>query len=251
MYSYPSLKQRVFLCNKESTAFQITKGPRGTYRNYTTDGLSLALKGLEEGMSYRRVSEMYNIPCATLHDHVSGIVKFGARSGPEPYLNIEEEEELASFLIHTARIGFPYTHKKVFAIVGQILGARAVSASVTNGWWERYLQWHPQLTLKSAVSLGLARAKASDPEVFCRYFDMLFDCLTRNDILDKPECIFNCDETGLAFNPPCFKVVGRKGSTLCHVTSGDKSKATVLAFVGATGIANGYFRSQDLQLSAI
>ena len=188
-------------------------------------------------MSYRRISEMYNIPCATLHDHVSGKVRFGARSGPVPYLNIEEEEELASFLIHTARIGFPHTKKQVFAIVEQILCARAISASVTNGWWERYLQRHPQLTLKSAVSLGLARAKASDPEVFCRYFDMLFDCLTRNDILDKPECIFNCDETGLAFNPPCFKVVGRKGSALCHVTSGDKSKATVLAFVGATGIA--------------
>ena len=118
MYSYPSLKQRVFLCNKESTGFQNTKGPRGTYRNYTTDGLSLALKGLEEGMSYRRVSEMYNIPRATLHDHVSGKVKFGARSGPEPYLNIEEEEELASFLIHTARIGFPHTKKASFCYSG-------------------------------------------------------------------------------------------------------------------------------------
>ena len=37
---------------------------------------------------------------------------------------------------------------------------------------------------------------------------------------------------------PLIKVVDRKGSSsLCHVTSGDKSKATVLAFVGATGIA--------------
>ena len=139
MYSYPSLKQRVFLGNKESTGVPNTKGPCGLYRNDTTDGLSRALKALEEGMSYRRVSEMYNIPRATLYDHVSGKVRFGARSGSEPYLNIEEEEELDSFLIHTARIGFPHTKKQVLAIVEDILGARGVSASVTNGRWERYL----------------------------------------------------------------------------------------------------------------
>ena len=66
---------------------------------------------------------------------------------------------------------------------------------------------------------------------------MLEECLRGNDIFDKPSCIFNCDETGLKFNPPCFKVVNVKGSTsLSDVTSGNKSKATVLAFVGATGI---------------
>lgn len=102
MYYHPSLKQRAFFCNNESTGLQNTRGPRGIYRNYTTDGLSLALKALEEGMSCRRVPEMYNIPRATLYDHFTGKLKFGARSGPEPYLNVEEEEELASFLIHTA-----------------------------------------------------------------------------------------------------------------------------------------------------
>ena len=51
-------------------------------------------------------------------------MKFGAQTGPESYLNIEEEEELASFLIHTAKIGLPHTKKQVFALVEQILSAR-------------------------------------------------------------------------------------------------------------------------------
>ena len=36
-------------------------------------------------------------------------VNFGAWSGPQPYLSFEEEEVLASFLIRTAKIGYPYT----------------------------------------------------------------------------------------------------------------------------------------------
>ena len=57
----------------------------------------------------------------------------------------------------------------------------------------------------------------------------------QNDIASS---LFNCDETLLVFNPPCFKVVDQKVSaSLSHVTSGDKSKATVLVFVGATGNA--------------
>ena len=112
------------------------------------------------------------------------------------------------------------------------------SQTVTNGWWERFLQQHPNLTLKSAVSLSVHRARATDLDVFRRYYDMLEECLRCNDILDKPSVIFNCDETVLAFNPPCFKVIDEKGSkSLCNVTSGDKSKATVLAFVNAVGIA--------------
>ena len=209
--------------------------------NYTDEALSFALQALDEGLSYSRVVEMYNIPRATLHDHFTGKVKCGAKCGPNPYLSFEEEEELASFLINTARIGFPHTKKQVFGVVQTILDSRCdskKSQTVTNGWWERFLKRHPHLTLKSAVPLGIDRAKATDPDVFRRYYDMLEECLRGNVIFDKPSCIFNCDETVLEFNPPCFEVVDAKGSTsLSDVTSGDKSKATVLAFVGATGIA--------------
>ena len=66
---------------------------------------------------------------------------------------------------------------------------------------------------------------------------MLEDCLTKNDIFDNPSHIYNCDETGLALNPACPKIVDLKGSkNPSHVTSGDKSRVTVLACTNATGI---------------
>ena len=235
----PVVRSQVYVCKGscQSVTQRDSQTERGKYKNYTEQALSSALKAIDEGKSYRIVSEMYNIPRTTLHDHYNGKVQFGSKPGPNPYLSFEEEEELASFLINAARIGFPHTKKKVFAIVERVLEKRTGETNVTNGWWERFLQRHSEVTLKSAVPLGIARAKATDPDVLSRYFDILEDCLRKNEILNNPSRIFNCDETGLAFNPPCFKVVGERGSKeLCHVTSGDKSKASIMAFVGATGI---------------
>ena len=42
-----------------------------------------------------------------LHDRVSGKVAFNAKPGPTPYLTLSEEEELASFLFCSAKIGYP------------------------------------------------------------------------------------------------------------------------------------------------
>ena len=82
---------------------------------------------------------------------MSGRVTHGAKSGPQPYLTIEEEEELSSFLLETAKIGYAHTRKQVIALVQQIINSKGISTIVTDGWWERYVQWHPQITLWVAV----------------------------------------------------------------------------------------------------
>ena len=49
------------------------------------------------------------------------MVMFGATPGPDPYLSLEEEEELASFLVQTAKIGYPHTKKQYLLLVQQIV----------------------------------------------------------------------------------------------------------------------------------
>ena len=90
--------------------------------------------------------------------------------------------------------------------------------------------------MKSAVPLSLARAAATDPEMLHRYYDTLEDCLRNNEIFDDPGAIFNCDETGLALNPPSLRVVQEVGSKAPNfVTGGDKSQMTVLVCTCASG----------------
>ena len=40
------------------------------------------------------------VPSSTLHDHISGKIQDGTKPGPDPYLNLAEEEEVVSFLLH-------------------------------------------------------------------------------------------------------------------------------------------------------
>ena len=110
-----------------------------------------AMAAVDNGTSIRKAAEMYGIPRSTLHDHVSGRIKYGARSGPSPYLTTEEEEELASFLLQSAKIGYPHTKSQVFAIVQQIIDGKGIKSNLSNGWWERFCARHPNIPLNSFV----------------------------------------------------------------------------------------------------
>lgn len=242
MYPHPPLVNRI--ARTESIPPSIfpqhhanVSVPHGVYRTWDDISLMNAMSAVERGTaSLRKSAEMYKIPLSTLHDHVSGKVAYGARSGPNPYLTNEEEEELASFLIQVATIGYPHTKTQVLAVVQQIIDGKGIKTTITNGWWERFCHRHPNITLRAAVPLSLARAMATDVGVINEYFNMLEKCLSENKIVDKPGLIFNCDETGLPLNPTCQKVVDRVGAkNPSYITSGNRSQITVLACSCAAG----------------
>lgn len=83
------------------------------------------------------------------------------------------------------------------AIVQQIVDNKGIDRVVTYGWWQRFCERHPNVTLKSVVPLSYSRANAATKEVLDRYFDILYDYLDANNILDKPGAIYDFDETGL------------------------------------------------------
>jgi hypothetical protein len=101
---------------------------------------------------------------------VIGKVELGTRPGPKPYLTTKEKEEVASFLVQTTKIGYPHTKSQV---VQQIVNSKGIKATVTNGWWERFVECHAQLSLRTAVPVSLARAMATDAGVLGKYFDIL------------------------------------------------------------------------------
>ena len=213
-------------------------GRGGKYRNWDEVSMATAVEAVRRGETIRRAAELYNVPRSTLSDKVLCKVPLKARSGPSSYLTPEEEEELTSFLIEMAKIGYGHTRKQIIALVQQIVESKGIETVVSSGWWERYIKRHPQIALRVAVPLSMARAMASDRDVIDRYFNMLEDCLRSNEILDKPARIFNCDETGVPLNPKSLKVVDRVGSkNPSYLTGGCKSQITVLACTCAAGYA--------------
>ena len=108
--------------------------------------------------------------------------------------------------------------------------------SVSHGWWDAFQRRHPRLSIRTAEGLGYARA--FDPVVINRYYDMLEATLRDNGLWDLPAQVFNCDETGMPLNPSTSKVVATKGTKHPYqLTSGDKAHITVLACASAAGYA--------------
>ena len=211
----------------------------GPYKLYNIDSLQKAISMVEKGQcSIRRAATLCGVPPSTLHDHISGKVQAGAKPGPDPYLNLAEEEELVSFLLHCADIGYPYTRKQVLALAQEILTKKKISTTLSAGWWDRFRQHHPRLCLRVAAPLSYARAMATDRESLNWYFDVLEKTLRDNGIFNNPSAIFNCDETGLPFNPKSHKVISEVGSkNPVYPTGNSKGQVTVLACTCAAGYA--------------
>ena len=162
---------------------------------------------------------------------------------------MEEEEEVVSFLIRSAKIGYPHTRHQIMGIVQEIVASKGIQTVISDGWWERFKKHHPSI-MREAVSLSYARAMASDLECLNSYFNLLEDTLKINGVFDDPSYIFNCDETGMPLCPPSPKVIDQMGSkNPSYLTGGTKTQITVLACACAAGYAMPPFAEKRLFLS--
>lgn len=118
--------------------------------------------------------------------------------------------------------GYPHTITQVLAIVQQIMESKGIDRQVSHGWWQRFCQRHTDISLRTAVSLSLSRAMATDGECLERYCDILEDTLKKNNIFNNPMRIYNCDETGMPLNPKGIKVIAKMGSKAVPSIGGDK-----------------------------
>ena len=208
----------------------------GVYKNWTQIQMSKAVNAvLVNGLGIRRAALQFNVPKSSLGDRISGRVVPGSTSGPATYLITAEEDELVLFLCRCASIGYAKSRKEVLALVQRILDSRGIAKVITNGWWESFCRRHPDITLRATTALSLTRAKASDPEMISRYFDLLEKTLIENDLTGKPGQIYNMDETGMPLDPKPPKVVVKRGSSAHNLCSGEKAQETVVACVNAAG----------------
>ena len=74
--------------------------------------------------------------------------------------------------------------------------------------------------------------------VVMKYFDGLEKMIRDLNLEGKPQCIWNCDETGLQFSPNPGKVLARRGTReLLARSSNSKESVTTLACINAVGTA--------------
>ena len=86
---------------------------------------------------------------------------------------------------------------------------------------------HPEFILRIPAPVSQVWSKATDPDAFSRYFDLLEDTMKENDLDGRLGQIFNMDESGMPLDPKSPRLVFEKGCHASCVTTGDKPKLSL------------------------
>jgi hypothetical protein len=104
-------------------------------------------------------------------------------------------------------------------------------------WTEKFMHDHP-LSLLKPSSLERCRADAAaDPHLIYGFYSLLRREMNRLALHDKPEQVFNLDESAFFVDPSRVKVVSATGASDVHrITTGPGRQCfTVMACVSAAG----------------
>ncbi len=210
-----------------------------TWSNHSMLQAMAAVKDGSMGINMAAIA--HGVPRTTLKDRLSGRVIHGTKMGPKSYLTREEEKELVDFLVNCSKMGYGKTRAEVLRIVeavmkkkGRLLGDHHIS----QGWWCRFRERWPEISLRRGDSFSMAREKMTSREVFENYFDLLQETLDKYNLKDKPSQIYNCDESGLPLEHKPPRIVSAKGTRkVRQISSGNKTQITVLGCCNAAGQA--------------
>ena len=210
-------------------------------KQWTNVQMCAAIKAIQNGAgSINRVALDHGVPPTTLKDRLSGRVIHGKKPGPVPYLDSQEEEALEDYLLQVSSVGYGKTRRQVKSIVGNVAADKGIlrKSHVSDGWWRRFLERHPKLSLRHGDATGHVRMNAITRENIQTYFDLLKEVLDENDFAPHPERMYNMDETGMPLDPKPPRVVTRKGQRkVRYRCSGSKGQITVIGCCNGTGQA--------------
>ena len=97
---------------------------------------------------------------------------------------------------------------------------------------------HPEITLRISEKLQLARAKCCTSEILGAWFKEFGEFLEARSLLNKAECIWNADETGLPLCATSGKVISiRNLKNVYAITADTKEQITALCAISAAGDA--------------
>ena len=77
-------------------------------------------------------------------------------------------------------------------------------------------RFSPELSVRLAQNLSKQRAKAFTKESREHFYEVLRAKMVELDILNRPECILNCDESGYSGSFGRKKIFARKGDKNPH-----------------------------------
>jgi hypothetical protein len=179
---------------------------------YTPAQMRQAVASILGGQRIIDVGIMYKIPYGSLQRKVGQARKGQSienkRRGPAPVLPLEIECDLVDWIIGHQLEGFPVTRVDVIVKGTKLLNA-VKEGTLTDGWYKRFSDRHPELAAREAQVICRVRNQVSDDIVVTTYQTVLAAIQTHG--LDSAR-IYNVDETGFYTRHRSTRVLALKGS---------------------------------------
>ena len=156
-------------------------------------------------MSISNASKYFHVPRMSLSDRLNGKVSLEATMGAITILDIEEEIALISYITYMAARGFSLsvaqTSGFAWCIAKEHNKVHLFSwKGPSDKWWRGFKSRHPEISLRRPDQLDRGRAAMGNINGLKDYFQSLKNTLESNQLTDKPERIYNCEEAGLSLN---------------------------------------------------
>lgn len=209
------------------------------YKKYSPENLDNALKCAQsKKLSVRKLAIQHSVPVQTLRDRLNGKVDHYS-SKNETIFSTEEELALVENAEQYARLGFGYSNRALQHTAGELafkMGRRQTDKPLSNCWLYGFLKrWGSRIKSIKPAALDSQRAKHTTPESVAEYFNNLEIAFEKYSLHNRPDLIYNLDETGISpeHRPP--NVIAPSQGKTHAVTSPRSSNTTIIACVNAAG----------------
>ncbi|XP_067685321.1 tigger transposable element-derived protein 6-like [Haliotis asinina] len=213
----------------------------GKKRTYTKEDLQMAINDVHMGMSFRKAAKKHGVPVMTISDRVTGKSEGDLHLGRPPTISADLENDIARKLKLAALQGFGITRRQLIIKVSRICKQLGIKNPFKGGipgkkWIAGFLKRHPDVKLRTPVALSTVRARMLNPIIVDKYFETLGGIIDTLGLSQKPQLIWNIDETGVPLTHQPAKVFAETGiKNIPGRVGNDRDRVTVLACVNATG----------------
>lgn len=218
-------------------------------KQYTKKQMEDAINAVKTGQSPFAAANAFNVPRATLISKIEEKYQSDT-SGPDGYLNINEEKMLVDWVKAMGNAGFPITKNQLLDSVQKVVVEMKRKQPDRNfpftdnrpgrHWFEGFMRRHPDISMRVAQNLTSSRASVTEEKIRA-WHGQILEYLKENNlevILKDPRRIFNADEAAFFLNPKGNKVLFTRGEKCVYsvVNVDEKECLTVMMTCNAAGV---------------
>lgn len=211
---------------------------------YNADVLQEAVSAVKNKfLTYQEAEEIHGVPRSVIYNRIAGrqnsLERIG--QGRTPVLGEEVEKKIANLLMERARMFDPCHKTELCQHVGEYVKLKKLKTPFKDGipgdkWYGSFIKRFPRLSYKKPEHLQKVRQTARKPEIVFDFYRRVNVLIKKKKLRNKPQFIFNTDESGFMSDPNKVKGIGIKGEALLRVSGGSgRESTTVLACVSADG----------------